>query len=84
LPDHSTHKWTIDALDYIQQTDIPYVWFSVNNDNHTEASQHLDNYLDIHTLNGTVPTQTYNSKTFNHLSIQQNIMWADYFNTLID
>ena len=84
LPDHSTHKWTIDALDYIRQTDIPYVWFSVNNDNHAEASLHLDSYLDIHTLAGSVPTQTYNSKTFNHLSIKQNIMWADYFNTLID
>jgi hypothetical protein len=83
LPDYSSHKWTIDALDYIQQKDIPYVWFSANNCNHAEATEHLDNYLDIHTLGGTIPTQIYNSKTFNHLSIQQNTMWSDYFNRLI-
>ena len=83
LPDQTQMAWTVKALDVISSKQIPYVWFSAYNENHLVADQHLDNYLDIHTLDGTVPTQIYNSKTFNHLSIQQNIMWADYFNTRI-
>ena len=67
----------------LQDLAIPHVWFSVNNDCVELFAEFMDTYIDIMTLNGTIPSQNYNSKTFNHLSIQQNIMWADYFNTRI-
>ena len=83
LPDLSTHRYTQEALDVIKQSGISYSWYSANNSEHLAFSDHLDSYVDIHTLNNSVPTQTYNSKTFNHLSIQQNILWARFFNDLI-
>ena len=83
LPDHSQMSWTVKALDEIKSRQIPYVWFSAHNENHLVAEDHLSNYCDIMTLDGTVPTQNYNSKTPNHLSIKQNILWSQFFNELI-
>tara|TARA_R110001592_G_scaffold87400_2_gene258133 strand:+ start:1987 stop:2682 length:696 start_codon:yes stop_codon:yes gene_type:complete len=84
LPDTTQHQHTISALCLLQEHDVPHVWFSVHNNEVELFAEFSDNYIDIMSLNGTIPTQEYRSKTFNHLSIQQNIMWADYFNTLID
>ena len=83
LPDHTEHQHTASALDLIKATGIPYCWYSANNSEHLEFEGHQDRYIDIHNLNNNIPTQAYNSKTFNHLSIVQNIMWADYFNSRI-
>lgn len=83
LPDQSEHQWTRLALDTIALRQIPYLWFSVNNSVPDIAPDHSDSYLDIQTLNGGVPTQTYNSKTSNHLSIQQNLLWSEFFNKTI-
>ena len=83
LPDYSQMSWTVKALDEIKSRQIPYVWFSAHNENHLVAEEHLSNYCDIMTLDGTVPTQIYNSKTPNHLSIKQNILWSKFFNELI-
>jgi len=83
LPDYSQMSWTVKALDEIKSRQIPYVWFSAHNENHLVAEEHLSNYCDIMTLDGTVPTQIYNSKTPNHLSIKQNILWSQFFNELI-
>ena len=76
-------SWTVKALDEIKSRQIPYVWFSAHNENHLVAEDHLSNYCDIMTLDGTVPTQNYNSKTPNHLSIKQNILWSQFFNELV-
>ena len=81
LPDTLQHKHTIQALTLLQEHELPHVWFSVHNEGVETFVEFMDNYLDIMTLNGTVPTQNYNSKTFNHLSIQQNLMWSRYFNS---
>jgi len=83
LPDQSTHEYTRQALDLIKASGIPYSWYSANNTSHKAFEEHQDRYLNIHTLNGNVPSQKYSSMTFNHLSIVQNIMWADYFNRKI-
>ncbi len=83
LPDKTQHQYTIKALCMLQDLAIPHVWFSVNNDCVELFAEFMDTYIDIMTVNGTVPTQNYNSKTFNHLSIQQNLMWSKFFNELI-
>ena len=67
MPDLSTHRYTQEALDVIKQSGISYSWYSANNSEHLAFSDHFDSYVDIHTLNKSVPTQSYNSKTFNHL-----------------
>jgi hypothetical protein len=76
-------EWTVKALDKIADKKIPYVWFCVNNENHLVADKHLSNYIDIMTLDKTIPTQKYVSKTANHLSIYQNTLWSKFFNELI-
>ena len=67
----------------IADKNIPYVWFSAYNENHLVAEEHLSNYVDIMTLNNTIPTQNYNSKTPNHLSIKQNVLWSVFFNDIL-
>ena len=84
LPDFSQMEWTVKALDMIAKNDIPYAWFCANNENHLVASEHLSNYIDIMSLDKTIPTQKYVSKTANHLSVYQNTLWSKYFNDLID
>lgn len=84
LPDHSQMEWTVKALDKIAEKNIPYVWFCVNNENHLVAKDHLNSYVDIMTLDNTIPTQNYNSKTANHLSIYQNTLWSMFFNNIIN
>ena len=84
LPDHSLMRHTQTALDQISEWAVPYVWFSVGSDNLSElVAGHSEHYVDIHTLNNTIPKQTYNSHTFNHLSINQNLQWSQFFNQLI-
>jgi hypothetical protein len=83
LPDKTQHQYTIKALCMLQDLAIPHVWFSVNNDCVELFAEFMDTHIDIMTVNGTVPTQNYNSKTFNHLIIQQNLMWSKFFNELI-
>jgi|TARA_B100000073_G_scaffold331661_1_gene321332 hypothetical protein len=83
LPNNKEHRWTKLALNMIADKQIPYLWFSAYNSDPHIAPEHIDNYLNIMTLNGTVPRQEYNSKTFNHLSIQQNLMWSEFFNKTI-
>ena len=78
LPSEEDNRYTVLALDRIKDSGIPYVWFCANNE--SDVLEHQDAYLDIMTLEGSIPTQTYNSKTFNHLSIQQNLAWSNYFN----
>lgn len=83
LPDQKQMNWTVKALDLIADKNIPYVWFSAYNENHLVAEDHLSNYVDIMTLNNTIPTQNYNSKTPNHLSIKQNVLWSVFFNDIL-
>jgi len=83
LPDQKQIVWTQRALDLITLKQIPVIWFSVHNTDHELISDHLNTYCDIMTLDGTVPTQSYNSKTANHLSILQNILWAKHFRQFI-
>ncbi len=84
LPDTSQMDWTVKALDIIADKNIPYVWFSAYNKNHSVAIEHMNNYVDIMNLNGSVPEQNYNNKTPNHLSITQNTLWARFFNDIIN
>jgi len=81
LPLEEDNRYTVLALDRIKESGIPFVWFCANNE--AELSEHQDTYIDIMSLQGSIPTQTYNSKTFNHLSIQQNLAWANFFNKQI-
>ena len=93
LPDNNQHIHTVRALDLIKRSGIPYYWYShvskqddirdIANWWDCGFEQHLHNYIEIKTLDGTIPSQTYNSKTSNHLSIQQNILWSKFFNDLI-
>ena len=73
-----------DSLDKIAEKNITYVWFCVNYENHLVAKAHLNSYVDIMTLDNTIPTQNYNSKTANHLSIYQNTLWSMFFNNIIN
>lgn len=84
LPDHSLMRHTQTALDQISEWAVPYVWFCEGTDNLSElVTGHSKHYIDIQTLNNTIPKQIYNSHTFNHLSINQNLQWSQFFNQLI-
>ena len=84
LPDHSLMRHTQTALDQISDWAVPYVWFCAGSDNLSElVTGHSEHYVDIQTLNNTIPEQTYNSHTFNHLSVNQNLQWSLFFNQLI-
>lgn len=84
LPAQEENEFTIKALDRIKESGIPYCWFCPSEDddifNFPQIHKHSDAHIDIMTLDGSIPTQEYNSKTFNHLSIQQNLSWAKFFN----
>ena len=84
LPDHSQMRHTQTALDQISEWAVPYVWYSAGPDNLEElVTGHSEHYVDIHTLNNTIPKQTYNRHTPNHLNTKQNLQWSQFFNQLI-
>ena len=82
-----TMEITKKCLGLLEDLNIPTVMICPNMENilaSSEAEQlmieHGDKYINMNTLAGTQDHTNYNEESPNHLTLEQNIQWADFFN----